>query len=634
MKLESLSIKNFRSFEDATIDFVNYTSLVGPNGSGKSTVLMALNVLFKHRANVATDTQTLTEEDFHNKKTSEPIVIEAVFADLSAGAEEDLKHYVRQGKLIIKAKAKWNAESKVAEVKHYGARLGMEVFKEFFEKHKEGAKVDILKKIYEDLQKKCPELPKATSRDAKRDTLREYEDSHPDLCVLLDSEDQFFGIQGTGKIAPYLQWVYIPAVKDASSEQEEAKNTALGQLLERTIRAKVNFSDYIDPLEDELKEKYKQVLENHAHVLLDVSTALESKLRMWANPDARVKLSWNFDDQKSVKVMPPTAKADISEKHFLGDIRRMGHGLQRAFIVSVLQVLATASQETAPTLLLGFEEPELYQHPPQARYLAELLKDMENTQVIATTHSPYFVSGKGVENIRLVRYNEERDQSSVAYTTLSRLGKRIGKALGEEPQIPSYVMASVQQIMNPSLNELYFSRLAVLVEGPEDVAFISTHLELSGLMKEFRKVGAHLIACDGKTSMSRPLAIACELGIPFFVIFDSDPEQKTAHDTKRNIADNRCLLSLCGCGDVDPSSPTGHVANNMVMWKNAIKKEVVDDIGQEQWNKAWEKMKKQYGGISGKNEMLISSTLEHLYSANVSSEALNGLCKKIIACGS
>jgi predicted ATP-dependent endonuclease of OLD family len=45
MKISRLRIKNFRSFEDQTIDFGEYSCFVGPNGSGKSTVLNALNIL-------------------------------------------------------------------------------------------------------------------------------------------------------------------------------------------------------------------------------------------------------------------------------------------------------------------------------------------------------------------------------------------------------------------------------------------------------------------------------------------------------------------------------------------------------------------------------------------------------------
>jgi putative ATP-dependent endonuclease of OLD family len=628
MRLSSLSIRNFRSFRDQTIEFGNYTSLVGPNGSGKSTVLMALNILFRQRSNVATDVQLLTDEDFHNKNTSEPIVVEATFTDLSPEATETLKHYVRQGKLVIKARAEWNNEGKTAEVKHYGARLGIEDFTEFFEKHKARDTAEALNKIYDGLQERYSDLPKATSKDAKRTALREFEDAHPELCVLLDSEDQFFGFQGTGKLEPFLQWIYIPAVKDASSEQEEAKNTALGQLLDRTVRAKIDFSGLND-LEDRMKDEYQEVLDTQKGLLTSISSSLETKLKTWAHGGARIELKWNFDPQKSVRLEKPYARADVGERTFVGDIRRMGHGFQRAFIVSLLQELATGSPDTA-TLLLGFEEPELYQHPPQARYLEGLLERMENSQVIVTTHSPYFISGKGMENVRLVRWDKDNDQSVVSSVTLESLGRRIGEALGEEAQSPSYVMASVQQIMHPSLNELYFSHLTVFIEGPEDVAFISTHLELSGLIKDFRKVGAHLIACGGKNAMSRPLAIACEFGIPFFVVFDAD----STDTSTGNIYDNRCILALCGCRDVDPLTTPGHVTDNVVMWKNKIKETVVEEIGQQKWDKAWEEMKAHYGSVSDKNEILIASTLENLYKDGISSAVLEGLCRKIIAWGS
>lgn len=636
MKLKSLSITNFRSFKAATIEFDKYTSLVGPNGSGKSTVLMALNVLFRQKANVATDVQLLSEEDFHNKNTSEPIVIEATFTDIPGGAAKDLEHYVRHGQLVVKAKAEWHDEKKAAEVKFSGARRGMADFIKFFEQHKAGAKVkEILKPIYDGLLGKYPDLPKAASKDDMWSALRAYEDedSHRGLCVLLDSDDQFFGFQGTGKLDPYLQWVYIPAVKDASSEQEEARDTALGQLLERTIRSKIDFSA-LTALEDQMRDKYQEILNTQKIALTAVSKSLETKLQTWAHADAKIELKWNFDPRKSVSLKPPFARADLGERSFLGDIRRMGHGFQRSFIVTLLQELAACNPGTAPSLLLGFEEPELYQHPPQARYLAVILEDMENSQVIVTTHSPYFVSGKGVENVRLVRWDTDSDQSVVFSTTLKRLGERIGKALGEEPQSPTFVMATVQQIMHPSLSELYFSRLAVLVEGQEDVAFISTHLELYGLMKNFRKVGAHLIACGGKNSMSRPLAIACELGIPFFVVFDSDSDNSKEKDIKRNEKDNRCLLALCGCGSVDTSTSAGHAAENMIMWKNEIKKVVIEEITSEKWDKAWERMKSEYGPVSGKNEMRITATLESLYNEGAKSASLDGLCKKIIAWGS
>lgn len=51
---------------------------------------------------------------------------------------------------------------------------------------------------------------------------------------------------------------------------------------------------------------------------------------------------------------------------------------------------------------MAIEEPELYQHPPQARYLAELLYDLSQggAQVIVCSHSPLFIPGDDVESVK------------------------------------------------------------------------------------------------------------------------------------------------------------------------------------------------------------------------------------------
>ena len=39
MKIKTIQIENFRSFQDETITLNRYTAFVGPNGAGKSNVL-------------------------------------------------------------------------------------------------------------------------------------------------------------------------------------------------------------------------------------------------------------------------------------------------------------------------------------------------------------------------------------------------------------------------------------------------------------------------------------------------------------------------------------------------------------------------------------------------------------------
>ncbi len=175
MKIESIRIENFRSFKDETIKFDNYTCFVGTNGSGKSTILNALNVFFRQYKDSKTDLSKLTNEDFHHKNTDKPVKITVTFIDLSDDAKKDLSDYVRQDKLIISSVAKFDFTTNTAEVKQYGNRLGLDDFRGYFEAEKNGEKVPELKKIYQDLQNIYTKLPKAGTKPAMVNALREYE---------------------------------------------------------------------------------------------------------------------------------------------------------------------------------------------------------------------------------------------------------------------------------------------------------------------------------------------------------------------------------------------------------------------------------------------------------------------------
>ena len=96
MRIDKIGIKNFRSFSDVEINSSAYTSLVGPNGGGKSTILCALNIFFRETENAATNLSDLDAEDFHDRKTDEPIEITLPSVILSAEAQKDFADYYRQ----------------------------------------------------------------------------------------------------------------------------------------------------------------------------------------------------------------------------------------------------------------------------------------------------------------------------------------------------------------------------------------------------------------------------------------------------------------------------------------------------------------------------------------------------------
>lgn len=81
MRIKKISIRNYRSIKKQDISCCGYNVFVGPNGSGKSTILQALNLFFGEH-------KSITEDDFTDRDTSNPIEVELTFDSFSEDAKK------------------------------------------------------------------------------------------------------------------------------------------------------------------------------------------------------------------------------------------------------------------------------------------------------------------------------------------------------------------------------------------------------------------------------------------------------------------------------------------------------------------------------------------------------------------
>lgn len=634
MKLKTVRIRNFRSIQDQTVDLQDYICFIGANGSGKSNILHALNVFFGVSEIPGLNTQLLGDEDFHSKYTSDPIEITITFGDLSPEAKTDLAHYVRHDQLVVSVEARFDATTRKAEVKQYGRRLAIKDFAPFFEAEKQGKKVADLKTVYTEVRKKYSELPGPGTKEAMIEALRNYEENHPKNCEEMPSADEFYGVsKGKNLLDRHIQWVFVPAVKDVSSEQVEARNTALGKLLARTVRSKVNFKDSIEAIRRDMQTRYGELLASSQSQLEEISRTLKDRLVDWAHKDATLRLKWHQDPDKAVRVDEPFAQAILGEGGFEGELTRFGHGLQRSFLLAVLQELSGNNVEAGPRLILACEEPELYQHPPQARHLYNVLLSLseQNSQILVATHSPYFVSGEGFESVRLVR--KVNGASMITRTTHDDVSKRIAEARGEPSIKPSGQLAKIHQALQPGLSEMFFTSKIVFVEGLEDAAYVTTYLHLMELWDEYRRLGCHLIPTHGKSEMLQPIAVAKCLKIPVFVVFDADGDKLDKSGSKeKHRKDNTAILGLCGVPAPEAFPATVFFADNVGMWPSDIEHVVEEDIGKDGWARFRAEADKKYGhaGNLQKNVLHIASCLQLAWEAGKRAKSLEDVCRKII----
>ncbi|KWT95172.1 MULTISPECIES: ATP-dependent endonuclease [Pseudomonadota] len=631
MRIKSVRIKNLRSFVDQKVEFSRYSRLVGANGAGKSTVLCALNIFFRETQNAVVDLTALQAEDFHGRNVADPIEIVVEFTDLSDEAKADFADYYRHGALVVSAVAKYDERTGNAVVKQYGQRLAMPALAPYFKAASDGQSAAELKAIYMGLRADHPDLPAALTKDAMAAALREYEAARPDQCVLIPSEDQFYGIsKGANRLAKYVQWVYVPAVKDATEEQTELKNSALGRLLTRAVRGKVNFSDRIRQITSSAQDEYKKLLQENQGALDDISNSLAARLAEWAHPQAALRVEWREDPKKSVQIEEPLASVLAKEGEFEGQLSRFGHGLQRSFLLALLQELAE-SGDAGPTLILGCEEPELYQHPPQARHLSNVLHRLseQNAQIIVTTHSPHFVSGEAFEDVRVVRRAIDAPHSVVCSYGYEQFSEVFAHAKGHAPMKPDGVLAKVHQVLQPTLNEMFFAQRLVLVEGLEDMAYIHAWLVITDRWDEFRRRGVHIVPANGKHALLYTLIIAKGLGIPTLLVFDADADK---NNEGVHRSDNTALLRVSGGDDDVPFPPETVWAEFHVIWPHDMGAAVKAEVGQEAWSKASDYASAQCGMAAdlNKNTLHIAARLAHLWQAGIRPHALDGLCEKVV----
>jgi len=621
MKIKQIDIHNFRSIEKEIIKSESYNVFVGPNGSGKSTVLNALNVFFG-------EITKFTESDFHKRDTSKVIEITVTFMEFSQEAEEEFKHYIRNDELVVSVEISKDENGKFKKTVK-GERLIFKPLKSFFELPKSPAGPRA--KIFKELKESFPEIENASSDPAREKALREYEESLPESeKELAKSGGEFFGVsKGVHKFQKHINWVYVPAVKDASVESEEAKTSHLGRLIQHTIRSGMDYDAKLQSIKDTAMSAYEGLLDGQKSHLETLEKNLSDRLKTAVTSDARLELNWKRDE-KSVSILDPTARVLLQERGFSGEVENFGHGLQRSFLIVILQELMTFDSTLSPTLILGCEEPELYQHPPQAKHLSSILTELTNgdAQVFLTTHSPYFIDVEYFDGIK--KFQNTDGRTTVSFSNFSSILENYNTAFSKPVQNEDQIRAKLSIHTQPKFNEIFFSDKVVLVEGISDQTCLKTYLKLSNKNPEFQKSGISILVCEGKSSLVLLLLIANSFNIPNHVVFDCDSGVEEQY-LAAQIKDNGAIFNQCGI-TLKTDFPTSHVLEkNITAWTHDIEEVLNAEFGTDV-DKYKDKGRQAVGhlGSCEKNPIFVATVMSEAWNDGKTFPTLEAVISNIL----
>lgn len=620
MIIKSVRVEHFRSILDENLSCDQLTALVGANGSGKSSFLRAIELFYSASPRFGA-------EDFYAEDTRQDIEITVTFTDLDQEEAERFASYLENGDLtVVRVLSLTNGRT---SAKYHGSSLQNP---DFVEIRGAGGARDITGKYAEVRQNpKYADLPVARSKDAALEAVRSWELAHPDQCTRLRDDGQFFGFTevAQGYLGQYTRFIPIPAVRDAADDAAEGKGSPITEIMDLVVRSVLAHRQDVIGLKEETQEKYEQIMDPAKLAELGTLTGQLTKTLRTYVPDASVSLSWIRAG--GIEIPMPKADVKLVEDGYPSAVVRTGHGLQRAFILTMLQHLAVArvpmgrglegesteqgtkpeglvGELRMPNLILGIEEPELYQHPNRQRHLAKVLLQLatgvvagvaRRTQVIYATHSPLFVGIDRFDQVRLLRKVSGADGkpkiTKMVSATLDRVAELLWEAAGKpDPKFTGETLrARLQAVMTPWMSEGFFADVVVLVEGEGDRAAILGAANSMGHYLEAE--GFSVIPCMGKNNLDRPAVIFRKLSIPTYVIWDGDEGGKDAEPK-----DNRHLLRLLGQPEADWPAMVG---DRFACFKKDLETTLREEIAGEVFDRILQSIQNELG-ISTKDQAL------------------------------
>lgn len=504
MRLESITIKNFRGYRDqTTISIDNITALIGRNDAGKSTVLEALEIFFNNSL------VTCEKDDLSRNSLGNNIEITCVFYDFPTEIVIDAA-----SPTTLEEECLLNSDGKLEIKKVFAATAAKPKEKVYFvclHPSAEGMS-DLLELKRAELRTRADSLDvprenynsnvNASIRSAIRNNARDLSLVNTELLV--DKEDAkkcYETIKG-----------YLPLFalfQSDRSSRDDDKEVADPMKL-AVLEALQDLENELDYIKNQVRAKAIETADRTLLKLQEMAPELAEEL----TPDFKTEPNFASQFKLSIK----------SEEGI--PVNKRGSGVRRLILLNFFRAEAERRREQniGNHVIYAFEEPETSQHPDHQEMLVEAflqLSESPSSQILLTTHTPALAGLLPLESLRFI---EKSGETRVVGSGTEEVFQKVVETLGVLPSpIPKGAVA------------------ALLLEGKGDLVFVShaaKKLKEGGYIPatfEERKFALIPIGGCGNIKHWQTKKLVDQFGIPYCVLLDSDlgtPEEYKNRDVQ------------------------------------------------------------------------------------------------------
>ena len=537
MKLYNLKISGFKRLREVNINFGDATFLIGQNNCGKSSILKAVEILLSGRKQLNNlDYHSIIDEETGETKVDNPvIVLEAEFRNLP---EEARMWRGFKGRIFSYETEDEIADTGLSVIYRKTYELGKDVIIEFKSKVRKisenynDCKTPndyIAKGLDKSLLNDFPELDKAIGKSkGALDRLEQIDE----IWDISEGEIWFQNPGGIpGNVLKMLPRFLLIPVDLSSTEIQGNTSGVLGKTLSELFETVRENSDNFKEAQSHLQNLAKELDPSDANsefgkMMSDLNMVLESVF-----PDSKLHATTSLSDPTSLK---PTFNVEMSS-NIKTSVDYQGTGMIRAAVFGMLRYrqkwLSAKEDEHARSLIICFEEPEIYLHPSAANQMREAIYELStsNSQIIASTHSPYLIDiakrPKQVLN-RLYHCGNHVDCNSFSVTEKFKLLQENDK---------DYVKMLLK--IDSHIARIFFTNKVIIVEGDTEDLLIRESLkrlprsEYLKLLSNFEIVKAR-----GKAAIIGLVKYLRSMGIQPIVVHDRDASEPNAEKFNEPIA--------------------------------------------------------------------------------------------------
>ncbi|KJG33719.1 ATP-dependent endonuclease [Photobacterium angustum] len=526
MKLKKLIINNFRGIGFAEIDLENFTTLVGPNNIGKSTILNAIHLVL--------DNKKPKLEDWPAQQASTEVMeIICEFGDLEVWEKRKsaISTLLHDDRLKVKMSAWWNGEQ--TDYSYEYSVYCVETQYPWSDMNFTKAKADnICKPIFKALG-----ITKAGDfNDKQEELILHVTENLPELINSIEDWHVKKFANSLQQAVPHV--MYVPASFKIEDELKATNNSPFSFLFTNKLFPKVkgdkSYSAYIKKA-TELQDKLKGKAENGEEIegLGDALGEVSKTLNQILDFDSKVKLAVGDID---IEPLFMKAATFLIDDEIETSLQYQGSGVQRALAFAMLEANAeveSSVKDEQRTVVVLYEEPELYIHPHLMRRLKNTLQKRSESakwQVICSTHSPFLINiADKPESLKLIK----KDTGNLR--SVHQVSSTIFEST-EEYDEREILRAALD--FHPTVCESLFAKRVVIVEGDTEVAVFSMISELSeklGVDDSLDK-DTTVISAGGKWTITALVKVLNALKIDYRVIHDTDRKGLTDEQLKDKAA--------------------------------------------------------------------------------------------------